>query len=120
MLATARIISITGGAAAYTALNFTILEETENPFLADFYGDRPGAALQAQLFFLLNRHRQLSALRQADLFPQRTICWRDVSSITGLRSMRCNRRSPRIRTSSRRPTSTTTGACTAATRPASR
>ena len=28
MLATARIISITGGAAAYTALNFTILEET--------------------------------------------------------------------------------------------
>jgi MFS family permease len=28
MLAAARIISITGGAAAYTALNFTILEET--------------------------------------------------------------------------------------------
>jgi deoxyadenosine/deoxycytidine kinase len=26
----------------------TILEDTENPFLADFYNDRPGAALQAQ------------------------------------------------------------------------
>jgi deoxyguanosine kinase len=35
---------------------------------------RPGAALQAQLFFLLNRHRQLSALRQADLFQQSTVC----------------------------------------------
>src|SRR5690242_21172227 len=43
------------------------LEETENPFLTDFYADRPGAALQAQLFYLLNRHRQQDALRQADL-----------------------------------------------------
>src|SRR3954464_5688687 len=46
----------------------------ENPFLADFYADRPGAALQAQLFYLLNRHRQQVALRQADLFSQVTIC----------------------------------------------
>ena len=51
-----------------------VLEETENPFLADFYADRPGAALQAQLFYLLNRHRQQTALRQADLFSQITIC----------------------------------------------
>ena len=50
-----------------------VLEETENPFLADFYGDRPGAALQTQLFYLLSRHRQLTALRQADLFTQLTI-----------------------------------------------
>src|SRR5438067_12245285 len=50
-----------------------VLEETENPFLADFYADRPGAALQAQLFCLLNRHRQQTALRQADLFSQTTI-----------------------------------------------
>jgi len=50
-----------------------ILEETENPFLVDFYADRAGAALQAQLFFLLNRHRQQTALRQADLFSQVTI-----------------------------------------------
>src|SRR5687768_17489768 len=52
----------------------TILEERENPFLADFYRARPGAALQAQLFYLLNRHQQQTALRQANLFSQSTIC----------------------------------------------
>ena len=51
-----------------------VLEEMENPFLADFYADRPGAALQAQLFYLLNRHRQQTTLQQADLFSQLTIC----------------------------------------------
>jgi deoxyguanosine kinase len=51
-----------------------VLEDPENPFLADFYGGRPGAALQAQLFYLLNRHRQLVALQQADLFSHTTIC----------------------------------------------
>ncbi|MGH9347176.1 MAG: deoxynucleoside kinase [Vicinamibacterales bacterium] len=51
-----------------------VLEDPENPFLSDFYGGRPGAALQAQLFYLLNRHRQLLALRQADLFAQTTVC----------------------------------------------
>ena len=55
-------------------LNATVvLEDRENPFLSDFYADRPGAALQAQLFFLLNRHRQQTAVRQADLFSQITI-----------------------------------------------
>ena len=58
-----------------TRLDATVvLEEGENPFLADFYADRPGAALQAQLFYLLNRHRQQTSLRQADLFSQTTIC----------------------------------------------
>ena len=51
-----------------------VLEETDNPFLEDFYGGRPGAALQTQLFYLLNRHRQLMALQQANLFAQTTIC----------------------------------------------
>ena len=50
-----------------------VLEETDNPFLADFYADRPGAALQAQLFYLLNRHRQQTSLQQSDLFSQLTI-----------------------------------------------
>jgi deoxyguanosine kinase len=50
-----------------------VLEDIENPFLADFYADRPGAALQAQLFYLLSRHRQQTSLRQADLFKQVTI-----------------------------------------------
>jgi deoxyguanosine kinase len=52
----------------------TILEERENPFLADFYAGRPGAALQAQLFYLLNRHQQQTAQRQANLFAPLTIC----------------------------------------------
>ena len=51
----------------------TVLEERDNPFLADFYAGRPGAALQAQLFYLLNRHRQQITLRQANLFSQTTI-----------------------------------------------
>jgi deoxyadenosine/deoxycytidine kinase len=50
-----------------------VLDETENPFLADFYAGRPGAAFQAQLFFTLARHRQQVALRQADLFSQATV-----------------------------------------------
>jgi deoxyguanosine kinase len=51
-----------------------VLEDPDNPFLADFYGDRAGAALQAQLFYLLNRHRQQMSLRQADLFSEITVC----------------------------------------------
>src|SRR3954463_7728336 len=51
-----------------------VLEEKDNPFLADFYGGRPGAALQAQLFYLLNRHRQQLTLQQGDLFATTTVC----------------------------------------------
>ena len=51
----------------------TILEETENPFLADFYTGRAGSALQAQLFYLLNRHRQQLSIQQGDLFTQSTV-----------------------------------------------
>jgi deoxyguanosine kinase len=51
-----------------------VLEETDNPFLADFYAGRAGAALQAQLFYLLNRHRQLVTLQQGNLFSQATVC----------------------------------------------
>ncbi len=51
-----------------------VLDETDNPFLADFYMERPGAGFQTQLFYTLSRHRQQSALRQSDLFSQLTIC----------------------------------------------
>ena len=51
-----------------------VLDDVDNPFLADFYADRPGAAFQAQLFFTLARHRQQTALRQSDLFSQVTVC----------------------------------------------
>ena len=51
-----------------------VMDETENPFLADFYSGRAGSAFQAQLFFTLARHRQQTALRQSDLFSQVTVC----------------------------------------------
>ena len=51
-----------------------VLDETENPFLGDFYAERPGAGFQAQLFFTLSRHRQQTQLRQNDLFSQLTVC----------------------------------------------
>ena len=58
-----------------TRLDATVvLEDTDNPFLADFYAGRAGAALQAQLFYLLNRHRQLVGLQQGNLFSQATVC----------------------------------------------
>ena len=47
----------------------TVHEEfEENPFLADFYGDRQAYAFQTQLFFLLSRYRQQLGLFQQDLF----------------------------------------------------
>ncbi len=50
-----------------------VLDETENPFLAEFYAGRPGAAFQSQLFYTLARYRQQTELRQADLFSQTTV-----------------------------------------------
>ena len=50
-----------------------VLDETDNPFLGDFYAGRSGAAFQAQLFFTLARHRQQTSLRQSDLFSQLTV-----------------------------------------------
>lgn len=42
----------------------------ENPFLGDFYDDPAAHALPAQLFFLLQRARQIDGLRQGDLFER--------------------------------------------------
>ncbi len=50
-----------------------VLDETENPFLAEFYAGRPGAAFQSQLFYALARYRQQTELRQTDLFSQATV-----------------------------------------------
>ncbi|HEU5179523.1 MAG TPA: deoxynucleoside kinase [Candidatus Polarisedimenticolia bacterium] len=58
-------------AARFDALK--VLEQTENPFLEDFYRDKPGAAFQAQLFFLMNRYQQQKELTQGDLFNQVTL-----------------------------------------------
>jgi deoxyguanosine kinase len=46
------------------------MEDIENPFLDDFYQDKPGSAFQAQLFFLVSRYRQMQELSQGDLFSQ--------------------------------------------------
>jgi deoxyadenosine/deoxycytidine kinase len=48
----------------------TVLENEANPFLKDFHEGRPGAAFQAQVFFLLSRYRELSQLAQRELFSQ--------------------------------------------------
>ena len=51
-----------------------VFENTENPFLKDFYLDREGASFQTQLFFLLSRYRQQQQLLQQDLFSRFTLC----------------------------------------------
>ena len=48
----------------------TVLEKANNPFLDDFLSGRSGAAFQAQVFFLLNRYREISELAQRELFSQ--------------------------------------------------
>ena len=47
-----------------------LLEDKNNPFLTEFQSGRSGAAFQAQIFFLLNRYRELRELEQRDLFTQ--------------------------------------------------
>ncbi len=52
----------------------TILEKVEeNPFLAGFYKDRRQFAFQAQMFFLLSRHKQLAEANQVSLFQQKVV-----------------------------------------------
>ena len=52
----------------------SVLEDwSTNPFLNGFYEGKPGAAFQAELFFLLSRHRQLQELQQRQLFAQATL-----------------------------------------------
>ena len=36
-----------------------IIDCEDNPFLADFYDEKPGAAFRAQMYFLYERHRRL-------------------------------------------------------------
>ncbi|MEA2237537.1 MAG: hypothetical protein QOC81_2261 [Thermoanaerobaculia bacterium] len=47
-----------------------ILEDVDNPFLADFYKDKRGAAFRCQLFFLLSRYDQQRSISQRDLFTE--------------------------------------------------
>jgi deoxyguanosine kinase len=47
-----------------------ILEDVDNPFLPDFYKDRPGAAFQTELYFLLSRYKQQQDIGQRGLFDR--------------------------------------------------
>jgi deoxyguanosine kinase len=43
-----------------------VLDCENNPFLADFYDEKPGAAFRAQMHFLYERHRRLTETRLED------------------------------------------------------
>lgn len=47
-----------------------VLEDAENPFLDKFYKDRPGAAFQTQLYYLLSRFKQQQDIAQRELFER--------------------------------------------------
>jgi deoxyadenosine/deoxycytidine kinase len=47
-----------------------ILEDVGNPFLGDFYQDKPGAAFQTELYFLLSRYKQQQDVGQRELFDR--------------------------------------------------
>jgi deoxyguanosine kinase len=47
-----------------------ILEDVDNPFLGDFYQDKPGAAFQTELYFLLSRYKQQQDISQRGLFDR--------------------------------------------------
>jgi deoxyguanosine kinase len=51
-----------------------VLDRPENPYLKDFYDEKEGASLLAQLVFLVNRYHQQLRLSQRDLFEDRIIC----------------------------------------------
>ena len=50
-----------------------VLEDVENPFLPDFYQDRPGAAFQTQMYFLLSRYKQQQDIVQQEIFQRLVI-----------------------------------------------
>lgn len=45
----------------------------DNPFLKDYYRDPRSFAFSAQMFYLLNRHRQQREFAQGELFAQATV-----------------------------------------------
>ena len=47
-----------------------VLEDATNPFLDKFYRDRPGAAFQTQLYYLLSRFKQQQEIVQRELFQR--------------------------------------------------
>ena len=50
-----------------------ILDGEDNPFLADFYAEKPGSAFRTQMYFLMERYRRLSEVRLED-DPSMVVC----------------------------------------------
>ncbi len=44
-----------------------IFDAEDNPYLRDFYEEKPGAAFKAQMYFLHERHRRLAELRLSEI-----------------------------------------------------
>jgi len=51
-----------------------VFDQTDNPYLKDFYEEKEGSTFLTQLVFLVNRYHQQSSLLQRDLFSERIIC----------------------------------------------
>jgi deoxyguanosine kinase len=47
-----------------------LFEDVDNPFLADFYREKPGSAFQTELYFLLTRFKQQQDAIQRELFDR--------------------------------------------------
>lgn len=47
-----------------------LLEDVHNPFLPEFYREKPGSAFQTELYFLLSRFKQQQDALQRDLFDR--------------------------------------------------
>jgi deoxyguanosine kinase len=46
-----------------------VFDPEDNPFLAEFYKEKPGSAFRAQMYFLIERHRRLSEVQERDPAP---------------------------------------------------
>jgi deoxyadenosine/deoxycytidine kinase len=46
-----------------------VFDPEDNPFLADFYGEKPGSAFRAQLYFLLERQQRMLEAQKDDTAP---------------------------------------------------
>jgi deoxyguanosine kinase len=46
-----------------------VFDPDDNPFLADFYKEKPGSAFRAQLYFLIERHRRVMEAQRVGSAP---------------------------------------------------
>ena len=44
-----------------------VFDPEDNPFLADFYKEKPGSAFRAQMYFLIERHRRVNEAQHGDV-----------------------------------------------------